>query len=552
MNKNKHLLLWSSLGVLALLVTAAVQENSLKEWRETQHGALAESGPIDVRLRQIIVPGLDATDRCVSCHVGMAPGEQTIGTLPVTQAHKPVVHDPADYGCTVCHGGQGLATEKADAHGNVHFWPDPMLPVRFTQAGCGSCHTYVGVPERQQLEHARNLVERFDCLVCHPIDGRGGTLRPSGTGGMEGPDLSRVGVSGWDLDWYDKHLRKSREITDHRWQDSFGPIDKTELEAISLFLATRVAAPRLIEAASQFNTLGCRGCHQVGGVGGVDGPDLTHEGEKDPGRLDFSHVPGEPSLANWLAEHFRAPAQVVPGSLMPAMGLDENQIELLTLYMLSLRRGDYPGAYWPKDRVRTERLGEREFAVDGATLYAAFCSGCHGQEGEGVRYAGEPPFPAIANPDFLAVASDEFIAATIRQGRPGRRMAGWDNADTGLRPEEIAAIVSHLRRMGDTPAPAAEARPARWAKGDATEGARLFSTYCQGCHGDKGQGLEGPALRNSVLLGSATDTYLVETIGRGRNGTAMSAFSQPSTVHPALTPAEIESIVSFIRTWEQP
>ena len=253
-----------------------------------------------------------------------------------------------------------------------------------------------------------------------------------------------------------------------------------------------------------------------------------------------------------MGEVSGGPTKVVPGSQMPVMGLDEDQIELLTLYMLALRRGDFPGAYWPKDRVRTERLGEREFAVDGATLYASFCSGCHGSRGEGMRYAGMSPFPAIANPDFLAVASDEFIAATIRQGRPGRRMAAWGDAVSGLRPEEIATVVSYLRQMGNTPPPAAEPRSARWARGNAADGARLFSTYCQGCHGDTGQSLEGPALHNKVLLGSATDTYLFETISRGRRGTAMIAFSQPSTVHPALTPAEIESIVSFIRIWEQP
>jgi len=552
MNKNKHLLLWSSLGALALLVTASVQENFLKDWRVTQGGVRAEAGPIDVRLRQIIVPGLKATDRCVTCHVGMAPGEQGATGSQVAQAHKPLVHDPADYGCTVCHGGQGLATEKADAHGDVHFWPEPMIPIRFAQAGCGSCHTYAGVPEEKQLSHARNLVERYDCLVCHRVDGRGGTLRPIGTGGMEGPDLSRVGASGWDKNWYDKHLQKTREATDRRWTDSFGPVNKTDLDRINSFLATRVAAPRLVEAASLFHSLGCRGCHKVGGVGGDDGPDLTHEGEKDPGRLDFAHVPGEPTLANWLAQHFRVPAEVVPNSRMPAMGLDENQIELLTLSMLSLRRGDYPGTYWPKDRLRTERLGEREFAVDSATLFGTFCSGCHGLRGEGMRYPGVPPFPAIANPDFLALASDEFIAATIKQGRPGRRMSAWGDPASGLRPAEVPAVVSYLRQMGNTSAPAPDIRPARWAKRDVADGASLFAANCQGCHGDKGQGIEGPALHNKTLLDNATDTYLSETISRGRRGTAMIAFAQPSTVHPALTPAEIESIVSFIRTWERP
>jgi hypothetical protein len=54
-----------------------------------------------------------------------------------------------------------------------------------------------------------------------------------------------------------------------------------------------------------------------------------------------------------------------------------------------------------------------------------------------------------------------------------------------------------------------------------------------------------------VFLETASDTYLVETIARGRRGTSMEGFGQASPVHPALTPGEIESIVAFIRTWEK-
>jgi len=109
MNKNKHLLLWSSLGVLALLVAAAVQENFLKDWRQIQASARADGGPIDVRLRQIVVPKLKVTDRCVSCHVGMVPGEQGLSGSPLAAAHSRLVHDPGEFGCTVCHGPSAAA-----------------------------------------------------------------------------------------------------------------------------------------------------------------------------------------------------------------------------------------------------------------------------------------------------------------------------------------------------------------------------------------------------------------------------------------------------------
>ncbi len=550
MNKNKHLLLWSSLGTLALLLAAAVQENYLKDWRRIQSSSLAQAGPIDVRLRQVVVPGLKVTDRCVTCHVGMSPGEEVIGGPSVAQAHTRLAHDTGDFGCTVCHGGQPMATEKADAHGDVHFWPEPMIPAGRAHAGCGRCHAHLDIPERKQLASGQSLLERYDCLTCHPLDGRGGTLRPAG--GLEGPDLSSIGAKGLDAGWYEGHLLKVAEGKNDTWAACFGQIPPADLAGLNAYLKTRVGAPQLIEAKALFNSLGCRGCHKVGGVGGDQGPDLTQIGVRDPARLDFTHVSGEHTLANWLTEHFRAPAKVVPGSQMPAPAVGEEQIQLLTTYMLSLRRGDFPGEYWPKDRTRAERLGEREFAADGATLFGAFCAGCHGSDGRGMRYQGLRPFPGPANPDFLAVADDEFITQTIRQGRPGGRMPAWGDAVSGLRPQEIAAIVGQLRKLGNTPAPPSTSRPARWAKGDVAEGGRLFSAYCAGCHGAAGQGIEGPPLNNRGLLSTAGDTYLFETINRGRAGTAMFGFAAPSPIHPALGPGEIESIVSFIRTWEQP
>jgi mono/diheme cytochrome c family protein len=548
MKANKTLLLVSSLGALALLVVAAVQENVFKDWRRIQGSARSGSGGIEVRLRQIVIPALRVTDRCTSCHVGMAPGESGLVGGPVLAPHPNAVHDPANYGCTICHAGQGRATETADAHGEAPYWPRPMIPKAYAYAGCGACHTHLQVPSLAQLRQGRTVFEQLDCLACHRVDGRGGTIRPAG-GGMEGPDLTRVGVTGYRADWYQDHLVRRAAAAAGPWRTSFGPISEEDLRTLGVFLASRVGAPGLIEAKALFHSLGCRGCHKVGGVGGDDGPDLTQVGDMDPGRRDFTHVPGDHTVANWLAEHFRAPATLVPGSKMPALGLTEDQIRVLTFYMVSLRRSDVPEAFWPKDRILAERFGEREFAADGATLYGTFCAACHGPAGQGMRYPGMPPFPAVGNPDFLAVASDAFIAATVRAGRPGRRMPAWGEQEGGLRPREVAEVVSHLRRLGGVK-PEPDGKVRRWVKGDPREGGRLFAAYCATCHGASGEGKEGPALNNKVLLANATDTYLTETIRRGRRGTAMEGFASSSTVRPALSGPEIESIVSYLRTWE--
>jgi mono/diheme cytochrome c family protein len=235
------------------------------------------------------------------------------------------------------------------------------------------------------------------------------------------------------------------------------------------------------------------------------------------------------------------------------LGLSKEQVDMLTFYTLSLRRSYFPEAFWPQDRIRAERFGEREFATDGATLFGTFCAACHGPKGEGLRYPGTTPFPAIGNPDFLSVASDQLIAETIRQGRPGRRMPAWSESEGGLRSEEIQSLVSYIRSLGGAAAqPIEQPAERRWITADANHGLQLYGRFCAGCHGANGEGTQAPALNNPVLLANASDTYFVETIGRGRRGTEMLGFREASPIRPALEDDEIEAIVAFIRTWELP
>ena len=166
-----------------------------------------------------------------------------------------------------------------------------------------------------------------------------------------------------------------------------------------------------------------------------------------------------------------------------------------------------------------------------------------------MRYPGLAPFPAIGNRDFLRLVSDDFLRQQIRRGRPGRRMPAWGELEGGLRDEEIARLVTYIRDRGGI-AFEGDAKPRRWIEGDAAEGKRLFASACARCHGERGEGKEGPALNNRVFLDLATDTYLLKTIQSGRAGTSMAGFAASSTVQGALTDSEISSIVAFLRTWE--
>jgi mono/diheme cytochrome c family protein len=109
--------------------------------------------------------------------------------------------------------------------------------------------------------------------------------------------------------------------------------------------------------------------------------------------------------------------------------------------------------------------------------------------------------------------------------------------------------VAYLRGLGNM-AYEGDHKARRWIEGDVAQGQRLYASACATCHGDRGEGKEGPALNNRVLLDLATDTYLLKTIQNGRSGTSMAAFGAGSSAQRTLTDPEIASVVAFIRTWE--
>jgi cytochrome c oxidase subunit 2 len=92
------------------------------------------------------------------------------------------------------------------------------------------------------------------------------------------------------------------------------------------------------EAASEgkrvFESTSCVNCHTVTGTvaKGRFGPDLTHLMSRDTiasGAVSNTHE----NLRAWL----RDPSTFKPGCLMPAMGLNDRQVDNLTAYMETLR-----------------------------------------------------------------------------------------------------------------------------------------------------------------------------------------------------------------------
>jgi mono/diheme cytochrome c family protein len=516
-------LLWifAALSVLLLIALAIAPARSyFTEWRRAQQQYNRRSArPIAVGIKQIYRPSLEVADRCGSCHLGVDAAAPLAGDR-LFGAHPPIPHAPREFGCTVCHGGQGRATTAAAAHGGG----EPILPRGYFEAGCGTCHSHLKLGSAALVDKGRKIVEEVKCRDCHE---RGGA-----------PSLETLGLRGFRADWHGKHVEASAQAKGV-WAAGFQPLADDEIAAVGEYLRNQVGAPRLMAAKALAHRRGCRGCHRINGVGGDDGPDLSDEGRRRTGDLDFAHVAGERTLPHWLNAHFLDPPSVVPHSQMPKLGFTVEEADLLTLYMLSLRARVIPEALAPRDRVRGLRLGERDFPVDGASLFGVFCAACHGPRGEGRKFPTLPStFPAIGEPEFLALADDPFLRKTLMNGRPGRRMPAWGTKDGGLRPEEIDALIGFLRSLEPT-APTFEATlaaPVDRARGDA-----LFAARCAPCHGPRGEGSAvAPPLAAADNPATHEDSRIYGTLTVGVAGTAMGSFRQ-------LDAGELHSLIASVR-----
>jgi cytochrome c oxidase cbb3-type subunit 3 len=187
-------------------------------------------------------------------------------------------------------------------------------------------------------------------------------------------------------------------------------------------------------------------------------------------------------------------------------------------------------------------------APAGQKLYERHCAACHGLDGNGG--VGVP----LALADFQYGITDEFLAKTIRHGRPGRVMPAFKQ----LTDNEIAALVSHIRKW----APGKPVAPAEQkVTGNLQHGKQLYQQRCASCHGANGEGGKGtgvtfsrprdlaiipPALNNSGFLTSASDQVIKAALMNGREGTPMVSF-----LKQGMSERDINDVVAYVRSFEK-
>jgi len=135
----------------------------------------------DIRIRQIHIKDVDLVDRCESCHLGTREPVQitaaSMGGAAVFASHPNKellkIHDPEKFGCTPCHGGNGVAVSSIEkAHGYNKYWLWPMHHKENIDAGCQQCHVKEIVTEMAgNLNDGREIFRLRGCMGCHRYDG---------------------------------------------------------------------------------------------------------------------------------------------------------------------------------------------------------------------------------------------------------------------------------------------------------------------------------------------------------------------------------------------
>jgi len=132
--------------------------------------------------------------------------------------------------------------------------------------------------------------------------------------------------------------------------------------------------------------------------------------------------------------------------------------------------------------------------LDSQVLYNQNCAGCHGADGR------KGAAPAIGDPVYLALASDDAMRSVISKGRPGTAMSAFAQKEGGMLTDaQVDSIIHGIRQRWSNPSAVSGATLppyAATAAGDVQRGQAIYGKFCASCHGD---GLAGGPKAGSVL-----------------------------------------------------
>jgi len=593
MNEEKYiktvhwLVLAGSALLLLLLLGAWIGGRARERWRSHQRSyrklvarnmedqGRGDPGDIEKGIFQVELEHFDRIDRCVTCHQGMENPQMAGAPQPHTMHPGTYLEDHPykQYGCTVCHGGQGRALDKQEAFGQLPetHWPRPMLEQPYIQSSCGHCHLTIfngDDPGGEEIMYGmtvflrgKHLFSGEGCLGCH---------RARGVGGILGPDLTEQGektkheysfqnVEGEQTvsNWLKAHF-KDPEMVSPGSQMLRINLPEGELDALATFVMG-LSKPEIpfefltmdalnefkgirdpMEGGPGFATL-CCACHGKEGTG--KSYDEYKTGIPAIGSRDFRRVASEEYI-RFTLEKGRSQRQM--GSWEKSVsGVWDRELDGITVFLKQEKLTPIDqllflyGEMVSGGRAMQEELLERD-ALRGEELFRTRCEACHGEQGRGDVAV------ALNQQGFLSRADNRFIMNTLIHGRLNTAMPGWSHLEN----RELVSLLSLMRSWQEA-LPGGEAIPGEdvmvLTQPDVEEGALKYHFLCSRCHGEFGEGETGPAIINLDFLKAAGDRFLYETIAKGRIHTAMFGWSTDVYDQERLNKEDIGNIVGYMR-----
>lgn len=528
-------------GIVSILLLMALAiapaKDHFSEWRHYQHQYLSliryrgDANTLQRHfqggIRQIWIPQLGVVDRCQTCHEGLT--ENSLGDVSTQpfRKHPAIPHALDEFGCVICHRGQGPATTVAEAHHSTLAREEPILPARYIESSCGQCHhsELAGTPK---LNEGRALLERYGCVRCHTVKLPDGTTM---TATDDPPPLTHI-ADKTTREWIYAWLKDPASYAASATMPNFQLSDADARDISAFLIADSVPRPGDTVAAmssapgaaadpaagaSLYGESFCASCHSVQNaagnlVGGNIGPELTNVGSKvNPA---------------WLQAWLRSPRVYDPGTAMPQYRWTDQQLKLLTGFLVNKTDSDLLANVHLAPATR-EQIAHGKVLV---TEYG--CAVCH--EIRGVRKpenfapelsrVGSKPIAQLVFLDGMPHTLPDYLAGKIR--RPRAFGSALRMPQYSFTPAQVEALTTALLSLTDrsfnlspslqmASTPVSNYRPAGHA------GELMAQLNCFACHRINGRG--GDMAPDLSWEGSAVQRQWLDAF-----------MKNPNTLRPAL------------------